>query len=51
MTSDWLTCCVLFSFVVLLLVALSFCAARAGEELSRFYQDVLREWTREAGHD
>jgi hypothetical protein len=51
MSSDWITCYVLFFVVILLLCAISYCAARAGEELSRFYNELLREWTREAGHD
>jgi hypothetical protein len=51
MSNDLITCGVLLGIVVLLVCALSYCAARAGEELSRFYNELLREWTREAGHD
>lgn len=51
MSNDWITCGILLSFVVLLICALSFCAARAGEELSRFYHEILRDCAKEAKHD
>ena len=51
MSSDGIICYVLFFVVILLLCALSYCAARAGEELSRFYQEILRDCAKESGHD
>lgn len=44
MSNDWIMCYILFSVVILLICALSFCAARAGVELNRFYNELLREW-------
>lgn len=51
MSSDWTTCYVLFFVVILLLCAISYCAARAGQELSRFYYEILRDCEKESSHD